>query len=73
MKYRFLLILLSAACLSSCNMASRINQSTYEIQRNTAAIDNSTYIIYRNNDAISRNNAAISRNLVQLKKVSESD
>lgn len=58
MKYRLLLILLSATCLTSCDMASKINRSTCDIQRNTAAIERST--------------EAVNRNIVELEKVRQS-
>ena len=48
MKYSFLLVILSIACLTSCDVTRKINRSTYEIERNTDAVDRSTDAVYEN-------------------------
>jgi hypothetical protein len=58
MKIHILLLLLAVTCLTGCDMAGKINRSTYEINRNTCVIDQST--------------AAINRNLVQLEAMQQS-
>jgi hypothetical protein len=57
MKQSLLFVLLSAASLTSCDMAGKINQSTWEINRNTAVVNRST--------------DSINRNIEQLEKVRE--
>ena len=58
MKGLLLMIPITMALLTSCDMINKIEQSTCDIQRNTAAIEQST--------------EAIERNIVELEKVRQS-